>query len=130
VRELGTAAEIPAAGSFQIFPRRRTTAATKQIRVTDMAGHRNGHGFAGAKSHDVVAVGARRFHQGKKLIHRRRRNLPYALDVERSSDPHLPDDGMDFIAKVTEECQRILGIVRHARNEAGDEYLAGDHAAV
>jgi hypothetical protein len=84
----------------------------------------------GQASAHFVAVGAGRFHQRKQLVDGLHCDLAHFACVERSGNPHLPDDRVNLIAKVGEESKRVFGIVRNSGNETGNQDLTGDHPAV
>jgi hypothetical protein len=92
--------------------------------------HRSRRSCRHTRTANQLFVGAGRLHQRKQFIDCLFGNVAHAIGIERSGDSHLTDHGEDFVAEVAQKPQRVLGIVRNARDQTGNENLTRDHSAI
>src|ERR1700722_8232632 len=76
------------------------------------------------------SIHARRLHQREQFVDAVLRDLAHAIGVFHSGDVDAFYPRPDLVAKVGEKAQGIALLVGDARDQAGDQNLAGDHASV
>src|SRR5689334_13183752 len=87
-------------------------------------------GFVMTRARLPELIAARRLHQREQLVDRLLRDLPHPIGIVDAGDADALHHRLDLVAEVREEAQGITLLVGDARDQAGYQYLAGEHFTV
>src|SRR5258708_1095059 len=77
-----------------------------------------------------MSIEVGRLHQRKQFVDALLRDLPHVIGIVHSGDVDAFYHGPDLVARIGKETQGIALFIGEARDQAGDQDLAGDHASV